>query len=143
MQLNLVRDELPEAAFDFVHTRMVLIEEDTFPIALEPPGSYAETWAAFISTMRAAGVDPEWARRLPGRLASLGLADVEGVVDVQLFCGGSRAARFWGLTWLQSRERLVGAGVDGALVDRGRDAPNDPAHWFYGPAMVIASGRRR
>jgi SAM-dependent methyltransferase len=166
-QLDLVADELPEAAFDFVHTRMVLMhipardavlarlvrtlrpggvlmieEEDTFPIALTPAGSYAAAWAAFIPAMRAAGVDPEWARRLPDRLASAGVTGVEADVDVQLFCGGSPAARFWSLTWLQARERLVNAGVEGDLVDRGRAALDDPACWFYGPAMVIASGHQ-
>ena len=92
--------------------------------------------------MRAAGVDPEWARRLPDRLASIGVTGVKAEVEVQLFCGGSPAARFWSLTWLQARERLVGAGIDGDLVDRGRAALDDPACWFYGPAMVIASGHQ-
>jgi SAM-dependent methyltransferase len=166
-RLDLVRDELPEAAFDFVHTRMVLMhipardavlerlvralrpggvamieEQDIFPIPLTPAGSYADTWAAFVPAMQAAGVDPEWARRLPDRLASTGLTGVKAEVDVQLFCGGSPAARFWSLTWLQARERLISTGVDGELVDRGRAALDDPACWFYGPAMVIASGRR-
>jgi SAM-dependent methyltransferase len=166
-QIDLVHDELEEAAFDFVHTRMVLMhipareavleklaralrpggvamieEEDVFPIALTPAGSYADTWAAFIRAVRAAGVAPEWARRLPERLASHGLTGVAAEVDVQLFCGGSPAARFWSLTWLQVRERLVSGGVDGDLVDSGRAALDDPASWFYGPAMVIASGHR-
>lgn len=166
-QLDLVGDELPESAFDFVHTRMVLMhiperdevlarlvralrpggvlmveEQDVFPVALTPEGSYADTWAAFVPGMRAAGVDPKWARLLPSRLASVGVTGVEAEVEVQLFCGGSPAGRFWSLTWLQARERLVGAGVDGNLIDRGRAALDDPENWFYGPAMVIASGRR-
>jgi len=166
-QLDLVRDELPEAAFDLVHTRMVLMhipardavlgrlvralrpggvvmieEQDIFPIPLAPAGGYADAWAAFVPAMRAAGVDPEWARRLPDRLASIGVTGVKAEVDVQLFCGGSPAARFWSLTWLQARERLIRAGVEGDLVDRGRAALDDPACWFYGPAMVIASGHR-
>jgi SAM-dependent methyltransferase len=166
-QMDLVRDELPEAAFDFVHTRMVLMhipardavlvrlmrtlrprgvlmieEQDVFPIALAPAGSYGDMWAAFVPAMRAAGVDPEWARALPGRLASIGVTGVKAHVEVQVFCGGSPAARFWSLTWLQARERLVSAGVEGELVDRGRAALEDPGCWFYGPAMIIASGHR-
>jgi SAM-dependent methyltransferase len=166
-QLDLVSDELPESAFDFVHTRMVLMhipardavlarlvralrpggvamieEQDIFPIALTPPGRYADTWAAFVPAMRAAGVDPEWARRLPDRLAAIGVTGVKAEVEVQLFCGGSSAARFWSLTWLQARERLIGAGIEGDLVDGGRAALDDPACWFYGPAMIIASGHR-
>jgi 2-polyprenyl-3-methyl-5-hydroxy-6-metoxy-1,4-benzoquinol methylase len=165
--MDLVHDELPDAAFDFVHARMVLMhipardavlarlvdavrpggvlmleEQDTFPIALAPPGDYADAWAAFVPAMRAAGVDPEWARWLPDRLTAAGLSGVEATVEVQVFRGDSPAARFWSLTWLQARERLVRAGADGALIDRGRAALEDQAGWFYGPAMVIASGHR-
>jgi hypothetical protein len=107
-------------------------------------------WAAFVPAMRAAGVDPEWARRLPDLLASIGVTGVKAEVEVQLFCGGSPAARFWSLTWLQARERLIRAGIEGDLVDRGRGALDDPARgalddpacWVYGPAMVIASGHK-
>ncbi len=162
-QLDLVSDELPEAAFDFVHTRMVLMnipardevlarlvralrpggvlmveEEDVFPLALAS-GPYGEAWRAFEAAMRSSGVDSEWARDLPARLAAAGLTDVEADVDVQLFCGDSPVARLWSLTWLQARDRLAEAAE---ILDRGREALADPAHWFYGPALVITWGYR-
>jgi len=66
---------------------------------------------------------------------------VAAEVEVQVFRGDSPAARFWRLTWLRARGRLVAAGVAGHPVDRGRNVLTDPARWFH-PAMVIASGRR-
>jgi hypothetical protein len=54
-----------------------------------------------------------------------------------VFRGDSPAARFWSLTWLQTRERLVAAATEGDLVDRGRDVLTDRPRWFYGSAMVI------
>jgi hypothetical protein len=59
-----------------------------------------------------------------------------------MFRGGSAPARFWSLTWLQARARVVEMGVPGAVIDAGRAALDDPAGWYYGPARVIAWGRR-
>jgi hypothetical protein len=59
----------------------------------------------------------------------------------QIFRGASPPARFWSLTWLQVRDRMVSAGTPGEVVDAGRTALADPARWFHGPARVIAWGR--
>ena len=88
--------------------------------------------------METAGVDPRWARGLPERLEALGLTDVDAEVETQLFRGGSAPAQFWSLTWAQVRERVRAT----ADLDAGRAALEDPALWFYGPAKVIAWGRR-
>ena len=160
-ELNLVTDELPAGAFDFVHTRLVLIhiperdevlrklvaalrpgglllveEDDTYPIEAASAGAYRAAWDAFLAMTCEAGLDPHWARELPERLADLGLDDVGAEVDVQFFPGGAPAARFWAMTWMQARERV------GAVVDGGRLALEDPSRWFHGPAKVIAWGRR-
>jgi len=159
--LNLATDPLPRAAFDFVHTRLVLIhiaerdavlrkliaalrpgglllveEDDTYPIEAAATGAYRAAWDAFLELTRSAGLDPHWARGLPERLGDLGLVDVGAEVDVQLFPGGSEPAQFWALTWAQVRERV------GAVLDGGRIALEDPSRWFYGPAKVSAWGRR-
>jgi SAM-dependent methyltransferase len=162
-QLDLVRDELPAEAFDFVHTRLVLLhvpereqvlhrlvgalrrggvlmveEDDIFSLAATTSGAYRAGWDAFLETMEHAGTDGAWARRLPERLDALGLAGVDAEVDTQLFRGGSEPARFWSLTWAQVRERVRAT----ADLDEGRAALEDPSLWFYGPAKVIAWGRR-
>jgi SAM-dependent methyltransferase len=162
-RLDLVRDELPAEAFDFVHTRLVLLhvperdevlrklagalrpggvllveEDDIYSLAATTSDAYRAGWAAFLEMMEQAGVDGRWARRLPERLDALGLADVGVEVDTQLFRGGSAPAQFWSLTWAQVRERVRAT----AELDAGRVALEDPRLWFYGPAKVMAWGRR-
>ena len=166
-RMDLVTDELPRDAFDFVHTRIVLIhipereqvlerlaaalrpggillveEDDTYPVLATAEGPYGDAWRAMLRMTADAGVDDEWARGLPERLGALGLADVDAGLEGQLFRGGSPAAQFWSLTWLQSRERIVATGVPGDVVDRGRAVLEDPARWFHGPMKVVAWGRR-
>lgn len=166
-RMDLVADDLPAAAFDLVHTRMVLLhvpardavlgrlaaavrpggvlmveEDDTYPLEVTSSGPYLDAWRAFLAMMRAAGLDPEWARGLPERLDALGLVDVETEIDGQIFRGGSAAAQFWSLTWLQARERMVAMGVPGEVVDAGRAVLAHPGRWFHGPAKVVAWGRR-
>ena len=166
-QMDLTTDALPEAAFDLVHTRLVLLhipgrdevlrrlaaslrpggvmlleEDDIFPVRAVAGGAYRAAWDAFQSIMDAGGTDPEWARDLPGRLGDLGLTGVDADVDAQLFRGGSDLARFWSLTFLQGRERAVAAGAPGEVIDAGRAELEDPARWFHGPATIVAWGRR-
>jgi SAM-dependent methyltransferase len=166
-RMDVTADELPRGAFDFVHTRLLLLhlpsrdevlarlaealrpggvllveEDDIHPILATATGAYREAWDAFLLMMGRAGVDPEWARDLPGRLTDLGLDDVEADVDTQLFPGGSAPARFWSLTWVQVQDRVAAMGVPPAVLDRGRAALLDPDRWFHGPAKVMASGRR-
>jgi SAM-dependent methyltransferase len=166
-EMDLATDELPRDAYDLVHTRLVLIhvaardevlarlaaavrpggvllleEDDIHPVLATADGAYREAWEAFLAMSQDAGLDAEWARALPERLGALGLVDVDAELNGQLFRGGSVAARFWSLTWLQARERIVARGVPGEIVDRGRAELGDPARWFHGPAKVIAWGRR-
>jgi ubiquinone/menaquinone biosynthesis C-methylase UbiE len=166
-QLDLAADELPRDAFDLVHTRLVLIhvpardevlprlaaavrpggvllveEDDIHPVTATATGAYHEAWMAFLRMTEAAGLDAEWARDLPERLGALDLEDVDAELDGQLFRGGSEPARFWSLTWLQARERMIAMGTPGEVVDAGRAVLEDPARWFHGPAKVIAWGRR-
>jgi SAM-dependent methyltransferase len=161
-RMDLIADPLEEAAFDFVHTRLLLIhvperdallarlaralrpggilmveEDDVYPILATERGDYRDGWDAFLTATGDAGVDPVWARGLPERLDGLGLADVGAEVDTQLFRGGSDPAQFWSLTWYQVRDRAPGDGID-----RGRAALDDESQWFHGPAKVIAWGRR-
>jgi SAM-dependent methyltransferase len=161
-QMDLAVDDLPGDGFDFVHTRLVLLhiaerervlrrlvdavrpggilmleEDDIFPVLAAAEGPYRAAWQAFLGVMQGGGTNPEWARLLPERLDPLGLVEVEAEVDAQFFRGGSEPAQFWSLTWEQVRERM-----DGGVVDAGQAVLEDPARWFYGPAKVVAWGRR-
>jgi SAM-dependent methyltransferase len=158
-EMDLAADELPERAFDFVHTRLVLLhiperdavlkklvaalrpgglllleEDDIHPVLATAEGGYREAWLAFLEAMQS--TDPEWARGLPARLDALGLRDVEAEVEGQLFRGGSVPAEFWSLTWEQTREQM------GEALDAGQAELADPSRWFHGPAKVVAWGRR-
>jgi SAM-dependent methyltransferase len=167
-RLDLVGDPLPQEAFDFVHTRLVLMhipqreqvlarlitalrpggvllveEHDIFPLEPLAGGAYAEAWQIFVDRMRSAGLAPDWARDLPALADSLGLDDVVAEVDVQLFRGGSDHAGFWGLTWLQASEHAIKNNPDVAkIIEEGRAALGDNSAWFWGPAMVSVSGRK-
>ena len=122
---------------------MLLVEEDDIhPILATASGPYLEAWWAFIGVMRRAGVDPEWALGVPERLDGLGLVDVGAELRGQFFRGGSPAAEFWSLTWLQMRDRIVATGTPGDVVDAGRAALADGCRWLIGPATVAAWGRR-
>jgi SAM-dependent methyltransferase len=164
-QMDLTREELPRAAFDFVHTRLLLIhlpsrdevirqlaaalrpggvlmveEDDVYPLLATAGGDYLEAWRAFLRLTRAVGVDAEWARALPERFDALGLVDVDAEIDGQVFRGRSETAEFWSLTWLQVRDQA--GGVHAQALDRGRAALDNPVPWFLGPARVIVWGRR-
>lgn len=166
-ELDVRTDALEEGAYDLVHTRLLLLhlperdeilprlaaavrpggvllieEDDGYPVTEAARGAYREAWAVFLGMMRGAGVDPAWARTAPERLDALGLEHVEAEASAQIFRGGSAPARFWSLTWLQVRERIVANGIPGAVIDAGRAELEDPARWFVGPALVAAWGRR-
>jgi SAM-dependent methyltransferase len=104
LQANLVTDDLPEAAFDLIHTRMVLehlaerdLVLDKLVRALRPGGTIVVEdydWAAFgfesaeesddrvsdgiLAFMTAAGFDGAYGRRVVGALADRGLVQVRG-----------------------------------------------------------------
>jgi SAM-dependent methyltransferase len=166
-QLDLREDELPEAEYDFVHTRLVLMhlperdevlarlaealrpggvlmveEDDIYPIVATADGDYRAAWRVFRATMESVGLDAEWARSLPRRLGGLGLVDVDAEISSQLFRGGSKTAEFWSLTWLQVRDRIVELDLPVETIGAGRAVLANPNRWFYGPANVIAWGRR-
>jgi SAM-dependent methyltransferase len=166
-EMDLAADELPTGAFDFVHTRLVLLhipareavlrrlvaalrpggvllleEDDIHPVLATARGAYRVAWEAFLRLMRAAGTDPEWARDLPERLGELGLVDVDAEINGQLFRGGSDPARFWSLTWGQTRDRALALGIPGEVVDAGRAVLADRERWFHGPAKIVSWGRR-
>ena len=166
-RMDLVTDDLPEAAFDFVHTRFLLMhlpsrddvlrrlaaavrpggvlmieEGGIHPVPATAAGDYLEAWLAFQRMMGTAGVDTEWASGLPERLDALGLVGVGADFEGQIFRGGSELAQFWSLTWLQVRDRIVATGSPGEVVDAGRAALADTTRWFHAPGTVIAWGRQ-
>jgi SAM-dependent methyltransferase len=166
VEADVVTDPLPAGPFD-VHARLLLmhlaardqlvprlvdvlkpggvllLEEHDIPVTATADGAYGAAWSVFVRAMEAAGVSPMWVRGVPATLEQLGLADVTTDVDVPFFSARSPEAEFWRLTWLQAADRVVAAGVPRRVVDAGIEALEQPGTWFYGPAMVAVSGRRR
>jgi SAM-dependent methyltransferase len=166
-QLNLVTDQLPTSAFDFVHARLVLmhlaerehvldqlvgalraggiilLEEYDFACARATMSGPARPMLeGVLNVMEAGGARLDYGRTLPECLDGHGLRDVDATVDQPLVRGGSPLAQFLSLTALQVREPIIASGLDPSRFDAGQAALADPAYWFHGAAMVVAWGRR-
>lgn len=167
-RIDLVADEIPECAFDFVHTRFVLLhiaqrdivlerlaralapgglllleEGDGLGVRHEMPGAFGAVWRAFAQSSEAAGANQSWARNLPTHLETLGLADVHAEVDIPMFRGGSPMARMWSLTWSQLRETLAAFGVSHTVFSTAQAELADERQWFYAPPTVRAWARKQ
>jgi SAM-dependent methyltransferase len=165
-QIDLVADELPECAFDFVHTRFVLLhiaqrdivlerlaralapggvllleEGDGLGVLNEMPGAFGEVWRAFARSTETAGANQAWARNLPTHLEALGLVDVQADAEIPVFRGGSPMARMWNLTWAQVHETLVAFGVSHKVIATAQAELEDEQRWFYAPPTVRAWAR--
>jgi SAM-dependent methyltransferase len=165
--IDLRTDRIEPSAFDLVHTRIVLLhiperdeilarlaaavrpggvllieEDEIYPVLATATGAYREAWQAFHGRMVSAGLDADWARGLPERIEALGFEGVDAELAGQFFRGGSAPARFWSLTWEQARPEMLAQGAPPEVVDAGRAALEDPAHWYHGPVRVITWGRR-
>ncbi|MFD3458255.1 class I SAM-dependent methyltransferase [Nocardia fluminea] len=167
VQLDLVADELPERAFDFIHTRFVLLHIAEREVVLERlvralapggilmleegdglgvldamPGAFGEVWRAFARSTEIAGASQSWARNLPARLEVLGLTDVHAEADIPIFRGGSPMARMWHLTWVQAHDALVGLGVTPEVIATAQVELEDERQWLYAPPTVRAWARQ-
>ncbi|MFB7873955.1 class I SAM-dependent methyltransferase [Nocardia sp. NPDC056064] len=166
-ELDLVSGDIPERAFDFVHTRFVLLHiaerEDVLERlvrALAPggvllleegdglgvldvmPGAFGAVWRAFARSTEQAGASQSWARNLPARLASLGLVDIHAEADIPIFRGGSPMARMWDLTWTQAQDTLVGLGVAPETITTAHAELADEQGWLYAPPTIRVWARK-
>jgi hypothetical protein len=111
---DILREPLPEGAFDLVHARAVLPflpqpAETTDP-SMTPAaiGLSKKGWDAMI---RQAGYDKEYGRHLYHEVSINGIGDLqaEGFVTMQI--GGTPSARFWKITLEQVRDQILEAGL--------------------------------
>jgi 2-polyprenyl-3-methyl-5-hydroxy-6-metoxy-1,4-benzoquinol methylase len=167
-QADIVSEELPENAFDLIHTRLLLLhlperetvvrklvrslkrggwllleERELALIRHVTTPSYAAAWAALEATMRAGGVNPSWAHEMPNLLAREGLVDVGAEGEFPLFTGGSPMARVFCITWEQMRERMVASGlIDNDDLTRAMQSLLHATDWLVAPPIFAAWGRR-
>jgi SAM-dependent methyltransferase len=167
-RVDIVVDELPEAAFDLVHTRAVLLHipqrDELVPKlarTLRPGGvlvleelDLTETFAAaddnvfrpsleaIYRPLREAGMDVFWAATMPGLLGMAGLVGVDSLRELMTFTGGSPLAEFFQLTYEQFLESQPYTDPERALITAGRAALAEPGGLYVAWEMITAWGRR-
>jgi SAM-dependent methyltransferase len=170
MRADVEQEELPEAAFDLVHTRfllqhlpgrdrvleklaralkpggllLVLDSGGTPPQAMQQVERFQRFALAMLEAASKAGWDLTWAPSLPQRLTTLGLEDVQARSFREFVRGSPRG--FTGFTAAsidRLRERLVATGhVDSTDIDATIDMHRDPASAFLTFECWVASARR-
>jgi hypothetical protein len=168
---NIVTDPLPEASFDLVHSRLVLVHLPERERALErmiaalKPGGWlvdeefdasvspdptvnpeevlSKTHAAMTRVMASRGVDRSFGRRLFGRLQAHGLKNVTAEGRTFMWQGGSPGASL-----LRSNyEQLCGAMIEAGYItqqefDKDVSQLQDPGFVVPSPILWTASGQR-
>ena len=138
MRHDVVRDEIPSAAYDLVHARLLLVHLperervlDSLVRSLRPGGwvviedfdnMFLDVGAAatpeqaivrkvalaFKRLLQERGADLAYARRLPGMLRSRGLEDIAGEGRIVFGAGGSPASRLAAANYAQVAEEMIG-----------------------------------
>jgi SAM-dependent methyltransferase len=168
---DITADNLPAAAFDLVHCRLVLAHLpdrqavlSKLAAALKPHGQLVAEEMDFVSVtadadqprgrafnaavassndvLRARGFDPEYGRMLLADLAAAGLADIGTEGHVRLWAGGSPGAAAWRLTFEQLRRDMAALGLDHATIAAAIGACEDPGFTFLSQVTMTAWGQR-
>ena len=165
---DLMSDPLPEAAFDLVHARLVLmflsprlgalqrlasavrpggwlaaIDPDFTTVALSPSNMVWErTWSLFCDAMIQGGCDPRYGTRLGNDLRAAGLRDIHIDCVTHRSPGGSLGSRLLSLTLERLRARMVLLGADGREIDEARRLLEDSANTITSPTTCLVRGQR-
>ena len=143
-RVDVVTDELPEAEFDLIHTRAVLLhipqrddvlpkliralrpggvllleEMDVTPAFEVPDGVFLRTIQAAWGRMIEAGAAIFWAAGVPTILEPAGLVDVGSHRDRVTFTGASPMAEFHRITWAQLLESQPYTDEERATIEAG------------------------
>ncbi len=167
-RLDLMADQLPQAAFDLVHARLLLmflsprlgalerlvssarpggwvasIAPDFTTAALSPSSIvWQRVWSRFLDVAMISGWDPGYGARLRGDLCAAGLVEVHADYIARCYPGGSLPARLMSLTFERLRAQMVQLGSDGGEIDEARRLLEDPTSTFTAPTTCVARGRR-
>jgi 2-polyprenyl-3-methyl-5-hydroxy-6-metoxy-1,4-benzoquinol methylase len=164
--LDVTSDGLPEAAFDLVHSRLmlcnILAPTDVLRrlVAATRPGgtvvladldftthkpafpepAWDRAWPAFLDGLEQAGWHPAFARRLQPMLEEVGLEHVQAETVSRYIRGGSLTCRMT----TRALERAVHAMDELAAedVESLRGPLSDPERAFFAPDFTIAWGTR-
>ncbi|HTH46745.1 MAG TPA: methyltransferase domain-containing protein [Candidatus Limnocylindria bacterium] len=166
-RLDLRADELPEAAFDLIHTRLVLghlpdpgLVLDKLVSALRPGGwllleeadsigsdvvdeegkAHADAMRASFDALTVVG-DVDLGRKLPRMVRERGLGEVGVECEVSFLEGGAPELGWLGLSFDQLNARSAEPILDQDTVDRWKDLLAQPGRWL--PALGIIATRAR
>ena len=165
---DLLSDRLPEAEFDLVHARLLLmflsprlgalqrlvsaarpggwvasIAPDFTTVAVSPANSaWQRVWSLFLDAALAGGWDPGYGARLYGDLRAAGLVDVHADHIARCYPGGSLPSRLLSLTLERMRDQMVAFGADSGEINEVRRLLEDPASTFTPPTTCVSHGRR-
>ena len=166
-RLDVVTDELPEAEFDLIHTRSVLLhipqrddvlakliralrpggvllleEVDVTPAFAVPDCQFLRTIQAAWHRLIEAGADIHWAGTVPSLLEPAGLVDVGSHRDHVTFTGASPMAEFHRITWAQLLESQPYTDEERATIEAGAALIAQPGGDYTAWDIVAAWGRR-
>jgi SAM-dependent methyltransferase len=166
-RLDVVTDALPEAEFDLIHTRAVLLhipqrhdvlrklvralrpggvllleEMDVEPAFAVPESIFRRTIEVAWHQINAAGGDIFWGTKMRAALQDAGLVEVDEARVPTTFTGGSTLAEFHRLTLLQLLESKHFSQAERAIVEAGLAALAEPGGDYLAWHMVAAWGRR-
>jgi SAM-dependent methyltransferase len=99
-------------------------------------------WQPIVKAMSARGIDAEYGRRLPWRLAARGLTDIDADIRAPLGKAGSPMARLNALSIHQLRPLFLEGGMMEEEVERLIAYVEGDDFMGYGPLHIAAWGRK-
>jgi SAM-dependent methyltransferase len=167
---DVVRDPLPEATFDLVHARLVLLhlpereavlaklvrclrpggvlQLDEFDLSYGPglltgdAPLYQRFLAAKSATLVAAGADPGWGARVPAAMRSAGLVDIDVRPHLDVWRAGSPGQRLLVHHSERLRDRLLAAGLTAADLAELHVVLTGPSFLATSSVFYTVQGRR-
>jgi SAM-dependent methyltransferase len=168
---DIMREPLPEGAFDLVHARAVLpflpqpAETISKMVAALKPGGWllleaadnvsaipdpSMTPAAIVlskkgwdAMIRQVGYDKEYGRHLYHHVSINGIGDIQAEGFVTVLIGGTPSARFWKITLEQVQDQILEAGLlTSAELEDYRSLLESPKFRWFNPMMMSVWGRR-
>lgn len=166
---DLLADPLPDAAFDLVHARNLLMhlpsrlaalrrllaavrpggwlalsEPDFNVVAISPPDKvWRRAWTNFCDATVAAGWDPGYGARLLGDLEALDLVEICADTLVRSWPGGSAGPRTFAATLERLTEGMLALGASIDDLTAAQRLLRDPGVTFHSPKITTAWARRQ
>jgi ubiquinone/menaquinone biosynthesis C-methylase UbiE len=169
---DIARDPLPDAAFDLVHARLILVhlperelvlakmvgalkpggwlvceEFDSLSMPTDPvlhPHECAlKAQTAIQRVMASRGANTRYGRDLAARMRAHGLVDIRAQARVAMWQGGSAGARLFRANFEQLKEELLRIGsLTQVELDDDLARLDDPLTLFPSPMMWTVRGRK-